>query len=223
MGDASLWKLLAEVNDLPTATDEKGNPIASLKRGNELRLPSYEQVQEYRKRTAGQKNTFGFRRQIVAMPGTTLETKARESSNPEGQIIAKVVIPKHRREAVNNASITLLSPQVRVNRKGVADDNSLPYAAVLEMRIDDSDKWLPVLSYEFGVEQSWRHEMRADGGRSSRRIYLPPRAAKELSENDILNNWESYVAHFGSKETAAQRAREQESAGAERVEAGVQE
>ncbi len=46
--DISLWKLLAEVNNLSTATDSKGTPKASLTRGSSIKIPSQDEINEYR-------------------------------------------------------------------------------------------------------------------------------------------------------------------------------
>ncbi|MBI1272245.1 LysM peptidoglycan-binding domain-containing protein [bacterium] len=46
--DISLWKLLAEVNNLSTATDSKGTPKASLTRGSSIKIPSQKEISEYR-------------------------------------------------------------------------------------------------------------------------------------------------------------------------------
>jgi len=49
--DVSLWRLLAEINNLPTDADEHGVPRAQLKRGTTLVLPSQEQIEAYNHRT----------------------------------------------------------------------------------------------------------------------------------------------------------------------------
>ncbi|HMP54728.1 MAG TPA: hypothetical protein PKD05_24475, partial [Candidatus Melainabacteria bacterium] len=48
--DISLWKLLAEVNNLSTATDSKGTPKASLTRGSSIKIPSQDEISEYREK-----------------------------------------------------------------------------------------------------------------------------------------------------------------------------
>lgn len=48
--DISLWKLLAEVNNLSTATDAKGNPKAGLTRGSSIKIPSQDEIKEYREK-----------------------------------------------------------------------------------------------------------------------------------------------------------------------------
>ena len=46
--DVTLWKLLAEVNALPTNIDQKGVPVAALKRGETIVLPLPQEVTQFR-------------------------------------------------------------------------------------------------------------------------------------------------------------------------------
>jgi hypothetical protein len=50
LNDVTLWKLLAEINNLSTETDEKGVPTVKLKRGQELIMPGEAQINAFRKR-----------------------------------------------------------------------------------------------------------------------------------------------------------------------------
>ena len=49
--DISLWRLLAEVNNLTLETDAKGNPKAALQRGSKIQIPSKEEILEFREGT----------------------------------------------------------------------------------------------------------------------------------------------------------------------------
>jgi hypothetical protein len=51
--DVTLWKLLAELNGLPTQTDERGTPTAKLIRGQSIILPSQAEIEAFRQREAG--------------------------------------------------------------------------------------------------------------------------------------------------------------------------
>lgn len=46
--DHALWRLLAQVNSLSVETDDKGNPVAALKRGTTLVLPTAAEINEFR-------------------------------------------------------------------------------------------------------------------------------------------------------------------------------
>lgn len=48
--DVNLWKLLAEVNDMSTAVDAKGAPVATISRGAVLMMPSLADIEEYKTR-----------------------------------------------------------------------------------------------------------------------------------------------------------------------------
>lgn len=48
--DVTLWKLLAEVNDITTKTDEKGQPMAVLRRGTSIAIPTAEEIDAYKTR-----------------------------------------------------------------------------------------------------------------------------------------------------------------------------
>jgi YD repeat-containing protein len=50
LNDVSLWRLLAEKNNLPTATDKHGIPTAILKRGTKLTMPTKQEIVEFRKK-----------------------------------------------------------------------------------------------------------------------------------------------------------------------------
>src|SRR6185503_8198178 len=48
--DISLWKLLAEMNGLDSGVDEHGKPIAQLKRGTSIIIPTEAEIREFRQR-----------------------------------------------------------------------------------------------------------------------------------------------------------------------------
>jgi hypothetical protein len=50
LGDVALWKLVAEVNGLPTTTDSKGSPTAALKRGSSIVVPNVQEIEDYREK-----------------------------------------------------------------------------------------------------------------------------------------------------------------------------
>ncbi len=54
--EVSLWVLLAEVNEIPTDTDEKGIPIAKLSRGSTLLMPTMEEIQAFREQHGAKPN-----------------------------------------------------------------------------------------------------------------------------------------------------------------------
>lgn len=50
INDVTLWTLLAEINNLSISADAKGAPQVALKRGQEIMLPSLDQIDQFRNR-----------------------------------------------------------------------------------------------------------------------------------------------------------------------------
>ncbi len=53
IGDVNLWRLLAEVNNLSTDVDAKGQPKAGLARGAKIKIPTATEIAEYRQKVGG--------------------------------------------------------------------------------------------------------------------------------------------------------------------------
>jgi len=64
--DVSLWKFLAQLNELSTGVDTKGAPIAILTRGMVLQLPTAEEIAEYRAQQAAITRTTSPRKALQA-------------------------------------------------------------------------------------------------------------------------------------------------------------
>jgi hypothetical protein len=62
--DVSLWKLLAELNDLSVAVDSKGIPIAILPRGLTLQLPTASEISAYRSQQSAQRTQSSPRKAL---------------------------------------------------------------------------------------------------------------------------------------------------------------
>jgi hypothetical protein len=72
LNDVSLWKLVARKNGLPTTTDSKGVPMAMLRRGSEIVIPSQTEIAQYRLTMTGEnlaamqpKNDSGVRTELA--------------------------------------------------------------------------------------------------------------------------------------------------------------
>jgi hypothetical protein len=90
--------------------------------------------------------------------------------------------------------ITQLSETARIVSYGNMDESGRGFRTRLEVR--QQEFWLPVVRYEINDDTAWRHEFALTGNRNTTRIDLPSRAAKELAENDLTNNWEKYCECF---------------------------
>ena len=62
--DVSLWKLLAQLNELSVAVDSKGVPIAILTRGMVLQLPTTDEIVEYRTQQSAQRRSTSPRKAL---------------------------------------------------------------------------------------------------------------------------------------------------------------
>ena len=266
--DIMLWKLLAEVNDITTKTDEKGQPQAILRRGTAMVLPTPEEIAAFKashSRGAQKSSLYSsgphevktkscggcgratissasicpgcfrsFDEEAKAVPNTASQSPAPDSADATtiGDSATRTVpysggnIPPKTAEPALSQPVSLtddrtqvvaaspasdgapntqiaspppdvvqISDSVRVSRSGAVETTGLKLR--LEMRLTGT-YWLPVVSYEIFEDVSLRHEYRADGSRKTVRIDLPPQAAKELAENDILSNWETYCDKFAS-------------------------
>lgn len=68
--DITLWKLIAEINKLSTATNASGTPKSKLVRGTEIKIPTKEEINDYREK-------MGFVKALSTKPGV----KARKPSD----------------------------------------------------------------------------------------------------------------------------------------------
>jgi LysM repeat protein len=221
--DVSLWKLLAEVNGLPTDTDDKGNPLARLSRGQALMLPSSAEVAAYRQRESSpvpkekitgaidlptrscpscQRTTFAS---AVLCPGcgAGFEEKAvapalakvAPAPEPSTRIIDT---PDDRSPGTPEYTLfNQFSESARLMKAGTMDELQSGYK--LQLEILENSAWMPIVGYEVFSGVCLRHEFVANGQRKTIRIDLPPQAALELANNDLQSNWKSYeAAHRGS-------------------------
>lgn len=89
--DVHLWKIIAEVNKLDTATDGKGNPKAVLKRGAVIEIPTQEEVDKFRERES--------------LPVLTIKTSSQKIPTPTQFDIATKPCPSCNRMSTLNADI----------------------------------------------------------------------------------------------------------------------
>jgi hypothetical protein len=84
--DPSLWKLIAEINQLATAVDSKGVPIAKIVRGSKIRIPNPDEVAEYlvEKRRISQSKADEF------VSATTFPGSATTVVDPETPVEHKI-------------------------------------------------------------------------------------------------------------------------------------
>jgi hypothetical protein len=107
--DHTLWRLVAEVNGLSTETDDKGNPVAELKRGTSIVLPSAEEITRYRESAKGDSAAVPSR-PVVSAPITSSGAKTMADAKPSGDTTSGIEIvckpcPQCKRLTTMNATI----------------------------------------------------------------------------------------------------------------------
>lgn len=220
--DVTLWKLLAELNGLSSKTDDRGVPIAKLTRGQALILPTAADIEAFRQRETGvrpvEKTNVGFEvpsRSCPACQRVTFAsallcpacgarfdesadvptakvnpaTKIKTSSQTTHQPELKTPTPAAEESDVYELDREL-SDSARLMHCGNPELLASGYKLRLEVR--DGDEWVPVIAYEVFTALCLRHEFQPDGQRKTIRIDLPPQAASELAQNDMVTNWSSY-------------------------------
>lgn len=90
-----------------------------------------------------------------------------------------------------------LDPSVRLVKSAYRWDPTIGvFRSQLELLYNGV--WYPVIFFEVFAEAAVRHEYIGMGKRKSVRIDLPPTAAQELADNDLVNNWQAYCSRFVS-------------------------
>ncbi|MBX9686618.1 MAG: LysM peptidoglycan-binding domain-containing protein, partial [Candidatus Obscuribacterales bacterium] len=204
--DVSLWRLIAEVNNLSTELDENGQPTVVLSRNTKLKLPLPEEIQEFKKRNR-KRLTAAFE-VPSAMPEPIQESAEQLEKDPEMEELAipendyapeldsllKKMRVEVKAEELESKQYTILAERCRMSRSGEARGSSVPYNLSLEIKQNNS--WITILSYEINGEQSWRYEITPSGSKKGKPIHLPIRLAKQMAENDLSKNWRQYVAAY---------------------------
>jgi hypothetical protein len=171
LGDVSLWRLLAQVNEMPTTVDERGVPIAALIRGTVIGIPLPQEVEEFRNQHKG----------APVLPASSIPIERRRRARSEKD---KTSVQQF---------IQQLGDTTRVVRRTVSGAFQI-YTVRLEIKQDGS--WLPVVAYDVKPNGSIRHEYKLDGSVQSQTIDLPNDAANEMAKADIKKNWHDYVLLF---------------------------
>jgi hypothetical protein len=217
--DTVLWKLLAEVNGMSAKLDEKGVPVAQLKRGLTVVIPSPEEIDAfYAKHSVGtgtgtkptastvDRQSSEAKRTVPPEPSTApmrstrvipgFDSPVDPSSSVLAGIAPTVVTAKPAIEEVSTRNvITNLSESARIVTFGNQSANGAGFRARLEV-LQNESFWLPVVSYEINDGISWRYEFNLTGSRKSVRIDLPTQAAKGMADNDLSTNWARYCEAF---------------------------
>jgi YD repeat-containing protein len=204
VNDVSLWKLLAEVNGLSTDVDSKGTPIAQLRRGTPLIIPSAEDINAYKNRgtaSGAHRSIAQIAAPIVGRADMTVITGNR---NPQSlNIKAENLDPVEQKwvqETLINSLIEKLGEACRVVKSSDGGENRMIRS---QLEVLTGDVWVPIITYEICDTASVRYEIAPDGSRVSIPIDLPSSTVEELMSNDLQKNWRSYAKQFLKNRTEA--------------------
>ncbi|MBX9719764.1 MAG: LysM peptidoglycan-binding domain-containing protein, partial [Candidatus Obscuribacterales bacterium] len=160
--DVSLWKLIAEINDLSLAVDSKGHPIANLTRNTKLKLPLVHEIMEFKNRkkassTSSQQVQQAPQAQQAIEPTQNSEQDSEDMIVPDGDqvpeldnIMRALRMPEKVEDP--NKQITILAERCRLTRSGEQRGGAVPYTLALE--IFSNNSWLPIITYEVTAEES---------------------------------------------------------------------
>jgi hypothetical protein len=206
LNDVSLWPLLAKCNDLSAEINQDGVPVASVRRGMSLVLPSAAEINEYRQIIAKGGKANAPRQGIQAAinrNGMALVTgnKGQQSFSLKAKNLDDVE-QKWVQETIINNLIEKLGDACRLVKSTSAQGNSP--RAISQLEVLTGNNWVPILTYEICDSSAVRHEHKPDGQLVSMPIDLPASAVQQLASNDLKLNWRNYYAQFlrGRTETA---------------------
>jgi nucleoid-associated protein YgaU len=205
-----LWVLLAKVNKLPIEVDQHSKPVAKIKRGKTLILPTVCEIESflsnYRDQhlldlPANQKASEVIMTPPAVTPipsrGRSRTTRSRRRTNAapdepntslgSNTVKASAVQPMHapgRQEMPLSRVIT---------QNDLGDENE---SLFLRLEVNHQNNWLPVIEYSVNSKSSGLKLYSISGAIRELPIRLPTRAARELAENDMSANASTYCKKF---------------------------
>jgi hypothetical protein len=189
--DESLWKLVAVLNGLSTKVDAKGNPIAKLKRGQVLTLPSEKDVRDYRRLAAKSAVSDDQSRKSALDPATDAsQTVVSASSEFLTSTIRTAPIEQFK---VFGERVIELG-NCRIHSAEWRYENHTKYQMKLEFFHEA--QWCSVVEYIIGQDQSELHSFALNGVVKIIRMALPVQSVLELAECDLATNYGEYCKRF---------------------------
>jgi nucleoid-associated protein YgaU len=214
--NASLWVLLAKVNNLSTEVDSKSTPIAKLKRGTTLTLPSAEEIAA--QNTSNQEQpaqvTFDDRQepQLGVAPPIVRKKRDRVMVNPipanvrnsATSFAGNSTLAAHAQEfgpidARTSKDSTINKVPAYNPTARLITQHDLGEASgrlFLRLEVNHKDNWIPVAEYSVTDNFSGLKLYSINGEYREVPIKLPTRAARELAENDMCANALTYCRKF---------------------------
>lgn len=175
MKEARLWSLLAQINKLSLDVDENKCPVARLKAGQQLSLPSEREVAEFR--------------QCEQFVPFALESESEEISwSIDSKIPSSDSKPFYES---NRRFVRGLSPECRL--VGV-DYCRSTFALKLESLRDG--RWVKLVAYENIDGRAARYTYSVDTPAKVLCLELPPEVLREMACEDLQRNWHFYQDHY---------------------------
>jgi hypothetical protein len=207
--DVSLWKLVAQLNNLSLKVDGKGHPVAVLKRGVRLIIPTKEEIVLFREQMQAKispsksdlpraTDSFKGADDIVVKDVLAVIEKTKVSIS-KTQIVASGADTTGNKEAKSKSAInsreikcvfTSLSDSCRLAK--FENGNSLGIGHFIRLELNTGIDWVPIIQYDITKKGSWRHEYSLGGSKKSNHMDLPPQVVKQMCENDFATNWQQY-------------------------------
>ena len=203
----SLWQLIAQLNHLSTDMDDDGKPIAKLRRGMTLNLPTVSEIEAFVSRVEHVGN--GSEDHVHELPPhsvTSLHPKhqisvAHNRRRPRirSSMSKSAISPNHLASLDSSAAAAATEQTAPITQSRIISQNDLGDGSsrlLLRLEVNWEGKWLPVIEYLVNEQASELNLYTATGEVRRNAINLPNRAARELAENDISANYHIYCEKF---------------------------
>jgi nucleoid-associated protein YgaU len=210
----ALWVLIAKANDLSTEVDKQLKPLAKIKRGETINLPTVSEIETFLASHQDQRlfdepanlQPPANKRASPAVapsakfdPASASTHRRRQPKSTGGKSrtlttgIGKVSSsqPMHAMDMSPVRMNTPLSRVITQNDLGDANDS-----LTLRLEVNHQNNWLPVIEYSVSVDASRVKFYSMNGAVRQVPIRLPTRAARELAENDMSANASVYCKKF---------------------------
>jgi hypothetical protein len=187
--DERLWKLVAVLNALSTEQGANGLPVAKLKRGQVLILPSAKDIRDYWRVTSG---SFGTAAPDVVQdaPATMFGEPAQEALDLMASTVRTSPVESY--EIVGQKVIELGSSRICSVERRFETKTTFQ----MKLEILHEGEWRSVVEYVIGEEHSELHSFALSGVVKIIRMALPMHSVRELAECDLATNYGEYCNRF---------------------------
>jgi hypothetical protein len=193
--DVSLWPLLAKINGLSSEIDNKGTPVAQIRRGTSLLLPTPEEIATFKKRMlsdaqpSARLSKYNATTQMTVITGNKGQPAFQLRAENLDQIEQKWV-----HDTIIGSLVEKLGDSCRIVKSAGSGGTSHLMRSQLEVLTGNT--WVPILTYEISDSNSLRFELDENGNRVAMPIDLPASTVEEMMANDMHDNWRTYAGNY---------------------------